>query len=75
MRVKNRNSSGVVTKLEEEAKIKTRRKKSDYDIVNGIPIRKNRLDTIITVDIKGVVTEIKGDNPDNIKIGENIYDR
>lgn len=44
-----------------------------YDIVKGIPMRKNRLDTVLTVNSAGDITDIKGINPNNNKIGDNIY--
>lgn len=36
-------------------------------------LRKNRLDTVVHVDIYGQILEVNGKNPKNLKIGENIY--
>lgn len=41
---------------------------------NGdVYMRKNRTDTIITVDINGIIIDVKGINPKNNKIGDDIY--
>jgi hypothetical protein len=44
------------------------------DTINGpVFLRKNRLDTVVHVDIYGQITEINGKNPKKLKVGENIY--
>jgi hypothetical protein len=42
---------------------------------NGVFMRKNRLSTVLTVDIRGFILEIAGKNPTNLKIGNCIYDQ
>lgn len=41
---------------------------------NNVFMRKNRLSTVLTVDIRGNILEISGINPKHLKIGNNIYD-
>lgn len=41
---------------------------------NGVMMRKNRCNTVITVDIRGFILEILGINPKQLKVGHNIYD-
>lgn len=54
---------------EKDRKIK-KPKTTLYEIINGVYLRKNRLDTVITVDIKNIVIGVTGINPRNFKIGD-----
>ncbi len=47
--------------------------KNNFEICNGALLRKNRLDTVYTIDSKGNITGIRGINPKNLQIGDNIY--
>ncbi len=41
---------------------------------NGdVYLRKNRLSTVLHVDSRGKILKIVGENPNNNKVGENIY--
>jgi len=69
-----------VKKLVEEqlsAFVINEKNKHLYDKVNTsngpVFLRKNRLDTVVHVNIYGQIIEINGENPKNLKLGENIY--
>lgn len=49
-------------------------KKNEFESVNGVLLKTNRLDTVITVDTQGNVIAVSGENPKNTKIGDNIYE-
>lgn len=49
-------------------------RKKDYESINGVLLRKDRLDTVLTVDTLGNVIAVSGKNPKNKKIGDNIYE-
>jgi len=44
-----------------------------FEKIGDVYLRKNRLSTVLYVDIYGRITKITGENPNNNKIGENIY--
>ena len=44
-----------------------------FEKQNGVYLRKNRLSTVLHVDIYGKIKKIEGVNPKNLKIGNNIY--
>jgi hypothetical protein len=46
----------------------------NYEIDKDCYLRKNRLSTVVHLDSKGIVIEVEGENPKNIKINDNIYD-
>jgi hypothetical protein len=59
----------------EEKKVESRKsKKVEYEMVKNVVMRKNRLDTVLTVDSQGNILSIVGDNPKQNKIGDNIYE-
>lgn len=59
----------------EDKKVESRKsKKVEYEIVKNVVMRKNRLDTVLTVDSQGNILSISGQNPKKNKIGDNIYE-
>jgi hypothetical protein len=65
----------VHTIIEEKDFDRKSQKRKDFEIDKGVLMRKNRLDTVITVDTSGNVISISGKNPKNTKIGDNIYEQ
>lgn len=53
---------------------KKEKKEVEYEIVNGILLRKDRLSTVLTVDGNANVIAISGENPKKTKIGKNLYE-
>lgn len=49
--------------------------KTKHDIAhNGVFMRKDRLSTVLIINIKGDILEIIGENPKKLKLNRNIYD-
>lgn len=44
-----------------------------FEKQNGVYLRKDRLSTVLHVDIYGRIKRIEGENPKNLKIGNNVY--
>lgn len=44
-----------------------------FEKQNGVYLRKNRLSTVLHVDIYGRIKTIEGENPKKLKIGNNVY--
>lgn len=53
---------------------KKKSKNPEYEVINNVLLSKSRLDTVLTVDSKGTVIAISGNNPKDTKIGDNIYE-
>jgi len=60
------------TVKQRELKNNSKKKKTsvEYEIINGVYLRKNRLDTVITVDIQNIIIGISGENPKKFKVGQ-----
>ena len=60
------------TVKQRELKNNSKKKKTsvEYEIINGVYLRKNRLDTVITVDIQNIIIGISGKNPKKFKVGQ-----
>lgn len=67
MKVKKINVDGNV-------ELKKKSKKVTYETVNGVSMRTDRLDTVLTVDSYGNVLAVSGKNPNKTQIGDNIYE-
>lgn len=61
-------------KIETNKSKSNKNKKNEFEMVKEVQLRKNRLDTVITVDSKGIITAISGENSANKKIGDSIYE-
>lgn len=44
-----------------------------FEKQNGVYLRKDRLSTVLHVDIYGRIKRIEGKNPKKLKIGNNVY--
>lgn len=73
MRVQVVKKEVLSNKLSTKKPIKYDKRKHDLG-PNGVFMRKNRLSTVLTVNIQGEILEVIGINPTNLKIGSNVYD-
>lgn len=67
MRVKKIN-------VDNKVELKKKSKKVTYEVINGVTMRTDRLDTVLTVDSQGNVLAVSGKNPNKTQIGDNIYE-
>lgn len=44
-----------------------------FDKVGNVYLRKNRLSTVVHVDVYGNIIKIEGENEKKLKLGDNIY--
>lgn len=47
---------------------------TSYEIINGVPLKRNRTDSVAIVNHLGVVIRVEGQNPRRLNPGDNIYE-
>jgi hypothetical protein len=45
-----------------------------YEVINGVPLKKNRADSVAVVNHLGIVIRVEGNNPRRLNPGDNIYE-
>ena len=47
---------------------------TSYEVINGVPLKKNRTNSVAVVNHLGVVIRVEGENPRRLNPGDNIYE-